>query len=434
MCSDYNSDINNSSSDTPSHRPPLGYYEITNIRISEPACILFARHFKSKESVVLKLLFEYQDTRYCLSTVEERQRCQLEALQWNRTFTPNIHIGLAHICAWDRPQEIIEIDEIIENPNLEMPAPKTEYALLMRQLPTSRRLDYILAEEANSPLQRYIQLLVKYVVHIHTNLAELSIPMEEAKKWGSFGQLQKKLAHNLDFLDQIMAMNNNDQYSPYSWLKDSLLQVFEQFRYQHYFDQRIQEERIKRCHADLKAPNIWIAPLPLPGTPNEYWYDKEPWIYIYLLDAIDFNSMYGYIDMLSDFAMLVTDIHARTKSLELANLMIEYYLDLTNQQDNTSRLVLAYYLVEKAIIGAAVSILYDKVPDVGLDFLKTAEMRIIDLERQMSKQYHLPPVESPTDATTLSASMVDPTFAKEQLFTNLEVAGNLTIFPTSQFR
>lgn len=78
--------------------------------------------------------------------------------------------------------------------------------------------------------------------------------------------------------------------------------------------------------------------------------------------------MYSYIDILSDFAMLVIDLHARTKSQELADWMIENYLELTNQQDKASKLVLAYYLVEKAIIGAAVNILYDKVPNVGLDF------------------------------------------------------------------
>jgi len=224
--------------------------------------------------------------------------------------------------------------------------------------------------------------------------------MEDATKWGSFVPLQEKLAHNLEFLDQIMATKNKDQYSSFYWLKDSLLQVFEQFKYLDYFERRVHEERIKRCHGDLKAPNIWIAPLPLPGTPNEYWYHKEPWKYVYLLDAVDFNPMYSYIDILSDFAMLVTDIHARTKSLELANQMIENYLELTDQQDKACRLVLAYYLVEKAIIGAAVSILYDNLPDLGLDFLKVASTRMIDLERQASGQYQLPSIYPPTLSAT----------------------------------
>ncbi len=354
--------------------PLLGSYEIESMRVSEPACILFAHHTSSNYRVVLKFLFKFQDTRYKLTSVDERQMCQLEALNWNRLFTPNIHIGLAHICHWDRKQALIEIDEIIQNPRMEPLAPNTEYVLLI--------------------------LLTKYVVHIHTNLPEISLSMEDSNKWGNFIQLREKLRHNLEFLDQIMAKSENDEYSTYYWVKDRLFQVFNEFEHHQYFEQRVQEGRIKRCHADLKAPNIWIAPLPQPGTPNEYWYEKEPWKYVYLLDAIDFNPMYSYIDILSDFAMLVTDIHARTKSREQADQMIEQYLELTNQQDKTARLVLAYYLVEKAIIGAAVSILFDKVPDVGLIFLDVATTRMIDLERQVSRQYQLSVVHSSTLSPT----------------------------------
>jgi aminoglycoside phosphotransferase family enzyme len=379
-----------------SYCPSLGSYQIVSMRVSEPACILFARHTSSKDRVVLKLLFEYQDTRYSLSTLDERQSCQLEALLWNRLFTPNIHIGLAHLYNWNKDQGSIEIDEIIENPGLETLAPNTEYALLMRLLPTSRRLDYILTEENSPPLQRYTKLLTKYVAHIHTNLTALSIPMEKASKWGSFIQLQKKLTHNLEFLDQIMAKSENGEYQTYYWLKDRLLSVFNFIEYRQYFEQRVHKGRIKRCHADLKAPNIWIAPLPLSDASYDYWCCREPWKYVYLLDAVDFNPMYSYIDILSDFAMLVIDIHARTKSSELADHMIEHYLELTNQQDKVSRLVLAYYLVEKAIIGAAVSILYDKVPDVGLNFLEVASMRMNDLNRQVSMEDHLPIVQSST--------------------------------------
>jgi hypothetical protein len=181
------------------HYPPLGFYKIDSVRVSKPACILFARHKSSKESVVLKLLYEHKDSRYNLATANERQKCQLEALKWNRLFTPKIHIGLAHICAWDKEQAIIEIDEIIQNPSLETLAPDNEYVLLMRQLPAGTRLDNILTAANKDSLQRYIQLLTRYVVHIHTNLPESSISLEDAGKWGSFGQLQKKLEHNLEW-------------------------------------------------------------------------------------------------------------------------------------------------------------------------------------------------------------------------------------------
>lgn len=74
--------------------------------------------------------------------------------------------------------------------------------------------------------------------------------------------------------------------------------------------------------------------------------------------------------------MLLIDIQARTQSFELAKLVEGYYLLLTGQQDTVSKLVLNYYLVEKAIMWAAVSIIYDNVPELGLTYLEIAEERM----------------------------------------------------------
>ena len=102
-----------------------------------------------------------------------------------------------------------------------------------------------------------------------------------------------------------------------------------------------------------------------------------------ILDAIDFNPEFYNIDTLSDLAMLVIDIQARTKSPSLADLIVEDYLRDTMQQDEVSRSVLAYYCVEKAIVGAAVSIVDDHLPDLGLAFWKVANLRMGDLRRRM---------------------------------------------------
>jgi hypothetical protein len=68
-------------------------YNIEHIRQSECACLLFARHIVTKKRVVMKILYKYKDTRYSLATTEDRQKSQLEALQLNRMFTPEIYLG-----------------------------------------------------------------------------------------------------------------------------------------------------------------------------------------------------------------------------------------------------------------------------------------------------------------------------------------------------
>ena len=141
-------------------------------------------------------------------------------------------------------------------------------------------------------------------------------------------------------------------------------QDFPQSVYKYYFEQRTQKNYIKRCHGDLKAPNIWIE--------AEYSID-EPCVS--LLDAIDFNPTYCNIDTLSDFATLVADIQARTKSETQAQSLLELYLRETHQEDDMSRAIVNYYLFEKAYVGAAISIVYDAAPELGRAYLSVAKQR-----------------------------------------------------------
>jgi aminoglycoside phosphotransferase family enzyme len=400
----------------PSNRRTHHYYEIENKQQTASALLLFAQHRETKERVVIKILRDYKVTRYSLLTSQERLQYQLEALYWNKKFAPGVYKGLACILGWSKDPNSIVIGEIIENPCKEMHCPNAEYALVMHELPTDRRLDLILNKEDELSLQTHIRLLTTYVAYIHTKVVEPPIPGTGNSMWGSFQQVQEKLEENLKLLDLVLIISEKDtsdsstllidtfwQMVPQGWyrrylehhikhrhgdlrfskrlrdilnpLKENLRQVFREKPYQKYLEQRIKEHRIKHCHGDLKTPHMWIIPY-------NYLSDTEPWEYVRVIDAIDFNPTYCNIDILSDLAMLVIDIQARTQSPELANLMTESYLELTNQKDEVSRLVLAYYLVEKAIMWAAVSIVYDDLPELGLIFLKIAEQRMKDLMDQ----------------------------------------------------
>jgi len=100
------------------------------------------------------------------------------------------------------------------------------------------------------------------------------------------------------------------------------------------------------------------------------------------LDAADFNPAYTRIDILSDIALLAADIQTRTRLPALADLFLDTYLQCMGQQDDTAAAVLAYYLVEKAVVGAAISLVYDNLPELGLAFLETAEMRVDALKKR----------------------------------------------------
>lgn len=350
-------------------------YKIELIQDSESAIILFLRQLPTEKQVVIKILNKYMDTRYNLDKRVERQKCQLKALYWNREFTPTIYAGIARICGIDPQRANIYIDEIIPKPEEEMLDPHAEYGLVIQELPQDRRLDNLLVKERNSTrlLESYVEILAKRIVHFHEEVNPLIVPSSIGNThWGSIEQLKEKLEHNLAFTDRILTKVEPKYYNFYEhWLtsiRNTLTSILEQERYQNCFKQRVRQGFIKRCHADLKAPNIWIDSIE--SLNNEYL-DTPIWI----LDAIDFNDLYSNIDILSDIATLIVDIEARTKSPSIANHLLQKYLEFSKQHDPNARSVLNYYLVEKALVGAILAIGYDDLPELGLSFLEIAGTR-----------------------------------------------------------
>ena len=71
--------------------------------------------------------------------------------------------------------------------------------------------------------------------------------------------------------------------------------------------------------------------------------------------------------------MLVIDVQARTQSAEYARRMIDNYLLLTHQEGTASRVILEFYLFEKAIVTGAINILFDNQLELGHYLLHLAQ-------------------------------------------------------------
>jgi aminoglycoside phosphotransferase family enzyme len=345
-------------------------FKIESIQKSESAWVLFVQSSVRAERLVVKVLCDYEDARYKQASIKARQNCQMEALAWNRVFSAPNYYGLARICDLCIEQKEIVLDQTIVHPELQELYPTSDYALVMRKLPQESSLISLLRKEDEVSLQDHIQFLIQRIIHIHEHLTPLS-PVE-SNRWGSIQQLQQKLYHNLALADPELRADKDSQalYSEevraaFRSLKVDFHQYFPWELYSNYFSQRVQNNCIKRCHGDLKAPNIWIEP--------GYASDEER---ISILDTIDFNPTYCHIDTLSDFATLVIDLQAHTGSIKLADSMIEQYLQATQQQDEISHAVLNYYLFEKAYVGAAISIVYDTLPELGKAYLHVARLRL----------------------------------------------------------
>ena len=334
---------------------------------------------KLAEPLVIKVLHAYQDSRYDLGSLEKRQLCQLEALTQNRLFTEDVYFGLVPVepDIYESRTTRLQFGELLPHPRRDQLIPGVEYALVMERLPDKRRLDVLLRTKHARALRPYIHRLARRIAEIHQSLPVCS------EEWGSYEQLHQKLLHNYALFDLIW---QNPAYADLKQrigeIEERLLRVVERGNYRAYFQQRVAGQYIRRGHGDLKAPNIWLLAEEVPQLEEE----RAQGMRVALLDAADFNPCYTNIDTLSDLAMLVVDIQARTRSVELAHYLLQAYLDDTRQRRDREaaqvvRAVLAYYLTEKAIVGAAINLVYDNCPQLGHTFLTIAEERLCDLER-----------------------------------------------------
>jgi aminoglycoside phosphotransferase family enzyme len=352
--------------------PPCTY-QIEEVKESECALVIFARHMHSAMPVVIKLLQAYQDTRYSLATQQERQQCQLAALEQNRRFTPEVYLGLAQIEVLDLQQGLLTLGQVMVHPEQETLAGEHEYALVMHRLPEESRLDVMLRKSPKR-LQKPLQLLATRIAALHQDVLS---PLSQDEHWGSSEQVREKLMHNFQLLDLILTTPRYHDAAEstlqdrLSDLREGLFAVFTLWAARGYFERRVSEQRIRCCHGDLKSPNIWVFP-------GKAGWRRQGWPEVLILDGADFNPSYTHIDMLSDIALLAVDIQARTNAFSptLADRLTQSYLQLTDQCDTVSQAILRYYLVEKALVGAAVSLVYDDLPELGHAFLHVAEQRL----------------------------------------------------------
>jgi aminoglycoside phosphotransferase family enzyme len=355
-------------------------YNANPIFESETTLLLVISNTSNDPKYVIKILKEYKDLRYQMATPDERQQCQLEALEQNRRFTPDVYLGLARLHCWDRENKNVNLGEIIAKPDQNSLDKGADYVLVMKYLQETRRLDCLLHAKPISNLMEHMELLGEVIAKIHTSKTYGNKNIANDASWGSCEQLEQKLNHNLPFLQYVLTATENEQVS----LNSNLKEVFERLGklmqrafclqdFRDCFTERLRQQRIKHCHGDLKATNIWILQ-------SEQYNAQASLEQVKILDAIDFNPTYCNIDILADMAMLAVDIEAGV-SYKAARHFIHHYLKETGQGDKPAKTVLPYYLVEKAMIGVIVCFVYDKLPkEVGLQYLQVAKRHMRELQ------------------------------------------------------
>lgn len=263
------------------------------------------------------------------STLQKRQQYCKQEVRLNRRLTTNIYIAVIHISIQQQKLKIGQGKAI-------------EYGIKMKQFAQSAQLDNMLAAG---------QLETHHIDAIALMIARFHLDIQTADKSTTYGEPESLFQPVMENFKQITEQLENLKYKNIltkllNWSKSQ----FEQL--EGIFQSRKQQGFIRECHGDLHLRNlVWL------GDKNTIEPDKGPMAF----DCIEFNENLRWIDVISEVAFLVMDLHDR-KQTKLANRFLNSYLELTG--DYSGLVILPFYLSYRAMVRAKVAILRLRQPDI----------------------------------------------------------------------
>lgn len=249
------------------------------------------------------------------STLEKRRICCEQELRLNRRLALEIYL------------DVVSVTGSAECLHISDKGKAVEYAVKMQQFPQSAQLDCMLAAG---------DLKVQHMDAIAAMVADFHQTVEIADKTMEFG--------NADLVYQPVAenfrqINQHIDAAVYAELlkKIALWSQQQAAKLQKTFSSRKKQGFVRECHGDMHLRNLmWLA-----GKPMAF-------------DCIEFNAQLRWIDVISEIAFLVMDLHERQQA-RLANRFLNSYLESTG--DYAGLLVFTFYLCYRAMVRAKVNAL-----------------------------------------------------------------------------
>jgi aminoglycoside phosphotransferase family enzyme len=351
--------------------------------------IFLTRDRDTNEQICLKVWQTSKDdfNLYRANSLELRNRYVYEGLHRNRYFVKDVYMGIAPIVVNEeeiRQKRVVQLGQLIKDPDEKDLKSDVEYALVMKYLEEDWRLDYQLSKGGLNT-QYGMKFLAQEIAKIHKKQAK-----NFTKDQGTPDHILEKLNLNLRILEKLLQLPDAKKLARQQDYRDMMeLMQFAGEKYKGNFEQRQGDRHVRHCHGDLKTANLWVQ---LVGDPQTHGFREPPCLYV--LDCVDFNRPeFCYIDTLSDVAMLAIDIQMyvtdwsdpeKGKGKDLVHLFLETYLQEMKERRVVAWPLLEYYLIEKAIVFACLSVLYDNLPmsvaekylDIGLLYMQKLKRRL----------------------------------------------------------
>ena len=241
------------------------------------------------------------------STLEKRHFCCVEELRLNRRLAPSIYLDLLSIGG--SPEQPVYGSE-----------PAIEYAVRMRQFDPASQLDRLLEDDQID--SSMIASFARKVASFHQQIART----DTFSQYGSPSQVWQPMLQNFIQIREHLPMLENDPQllSVEQWSAQQYQQLDALLALRHA------EGFIRECHGDMHLANM-------------AWLDGEALIF----DGIEFNPALRWIDVVSEVAFTVMDLHQHHRP-DLAWRFLNNWLEYSG--DFAGLPLLDLYLVYRAMV------------------------------------------------------------------------------------
>lgn len=219
------------------------------------------------------------------STLEKRKFYALEEVRLNRRLSPEIYLG---------------VEEIKDsNNNL------IDYAVIMRKLPMENSLKNLILR--GSVTERHIDVVVDKIAEFHKN-AETN---EYIAEFGKMENFRRNIDENFEQVEKYVGITIDKR--DFDITKELTVRAIKKLT--DKVNMRAKQGYVKSCHGDLHSEHIVFAE----GK-------------CYIIDCIEFNERFRFIDILCDIAFLLMDLDYLGRR-DLSEYALKRYIDITSQND-----------------------------------------------------------------------------------------------------
>jgi aminoglycoside phosphotransferase family enzyme/predicted kinase len=250
------------------------------------------------------------------TTLEKRRHFCHEEVRLNRRLSPDVYLGVVEVRRDASGRH--RVDQSAEGHVV-------EYAVKMRELPQEAALSHLLAagKADAAVIERLAQLVAGFHQKAETN--------DEIASYGSLEKVKFSIDENFSqtagYIGRTISADDYDRLKGYS----------EEFMRERaaLFEERVSRGKIRDCHGDLHTQNVYLTE----G-------------HVYVLDGIEFNRRFRYLDTTADLAFLLMDLDYRGFP-RYTNRLLNTYLQFTNDYHLLG--LLDFYRVYRAYVRGKIS-------------------------------------------------------------------------------